>query len=123
MKPSLVAILALTLWGCAGIMAQQFNEGDAINKSHIDLTKETVYFTIHGQVEIDGHTFVNDTSANPFTFFAGVDGIKITRKGLDGEYKHRICGIKGCAILHLELIQNVIIAPPTWQWWNQNPLH
>ena len=118
---TLFILFALLMVGCTA-SAQQLSERDAIDKDHIDLTKETVYFTIHGLVEVDGHTFINDTSANPFMFFANVDGIKITRKGLDGEYRHRVCTIKGCPILHLELIQAIQFTPPTNQWWNIAPI-
>ena len=110
MKLLLAVIFAIVL--SVPAFSQQLSEIDAIKKDHIDLTKETVFFIIHGLVEVDGHTFVNDTSANPFMFFANVDGIKITRRGLEGEYRHRVCGLKNCPILHLELILNVSVSPP-----------
>lgn len=52
-------------------------------------------------IEIDGHTFLNDTCDCPIIYKATLDKITIT--DCNGkEYDHRICGEKGCEIIHLE---------------------
>lgn len=109
---TIILFLIFTV-GCAA--QTNLSERDAINKDHIDLTKQQVYFEIHGVIELNGHAFLADTCADPFMFFANADGIKICRKENVVEYKHRRCGVKDCPILHLELI--VAIITPTPQPW------
>jgi hypothetical protein len=43
------------------LFGQTVNEKQAILKSHIDFTKEYIWFTLSGKIEIDGHTLINDT--------------------------------------------------------------
>jgi len=74
-------------------------EQQAVQKSHIDFTKEYLYFTISGKIEIDGHTFLNDTCKQPVIYQANLDCVKII-KG-EKEYEHRVCDIKNCEIIHL----------------------
>jgi len=112
---TIIAILLSTCF-CFG----QVNEQRAIKETHIDFNKESVYFVIHGMVEVDGHTFYNDTSSNPFVFLANLDGIKIFRKNeLNETYNHRICKVKGCRIIHLVLasLQNMYVAPDDNKLW------
>ena len=78
-------------------------EQDAIKRSHIDLKKEYVYFSINGWVEVDGHTFCNDTTSNPFIFQADLDGVKLYRKNEPQTlYTRRNCSHKDCNVLHFE---------------------
>ncbi len=114
-------ILIGTMFVAMNCFAQgNLSERETIANHHIDLTKEQIYFVIHGLVELDGHTFLSDTCSDPFMFFADADGIKICRKENVAEYKHRRCGVKDCPILHLTV--NVIVLPQTqWQQW-KNPL-
>ncbi len=94
------------------------SERDAIRESHIDLTKQQVYFEIHGLIELDGHTFLGDTCSNPIMFFANADGVEIRRKTGDEKYKHRVCGVKDCPILHLDKIGfgTITVSQPSWYY-------
>ena len=80
----------------------QINEQRAMKERHIDFTKEYIFFTIHGLIEIDGHAFKNDTCKCPIQFQANLDGILIIDTCSKIQYEHRICGIKGCKIIHLK---------------------
>ena len=95
------------------------NERQAMKEKHIDLTKQLVYFVIHGLIEIDGHVFKNDTCADPVLFIADLSGIKIKRKNDPIEYKHRKCEKEGCNIIHLIIDQednsSIFIEPPNWR--------
>lgn len=86
-------------------LAQEpMGEKDAIDKSHIDFTRQFIYFVISNDVEYDGHIFNNGTSDNPFMFEARISGVKIYRKNNPGVlYQHRSCGEAGCKVIHLEL--------------------
>jgi hypothetical protein len=114
MKTKLLILLILI---CAtGFAQSKMGEKQAISKSHIDFTKEYLYFTIHGLIEIDGHTFLNDTCKNPVIFSATIDGISITKDG--NKYEHRGCGIKGCLILHLKLKADIQQPDLIRQWYD-----
>ena len=79
----------------------KMNEREAMGESHIDFTKQYIYFTIHGLIEIGGHTFLNDTCKNPIIFQATLDGITIIETSCNNKYTHRKCDVKGCNIIHL----------------------
>ncbi len=105
-------ILAILL--CVPMFAQnKMNEQDAINKSHIDFTKQYLYFIVHGRVEIDGHTFLNDTCNKPIIFKATIDGVELTDS--TNTYTHRKCSHPNCDIIHLEIKTNYLPSPK--QWW------
>lgn len=84
---------------------------DSVNSLYFNIPKEfvhsnvvydPVYFQceLQGLIEIDGHTFLNDTCDCPIIYKATLD--KITISDCNGkEYTHRICGEKDCQIIHL----------------------
>lgn len=79
----------------------KMNEQKAMKESHIDFTKEYIFFTIHGLIEVDGHTFQNDTRKCPIQFQANLDGITIIDTCLKVKYEHRVCEVKDCKVIHL----------------------
>lgn len=94
----LLVLLSSNLFGQGKI-----NEQEAMKKSHIDFKKEYVSFNINGFIEIDGHTFINDTCKCPIQFHANLDGITIIDICSNVIYKHRICANKSCNIIHLQV--------------------
>jgi hypothetical protein len=117
----IVLSIAVAILFCFG--QQKINERQTIDKSHIDFTTQYIYFVIHGQIEIDGHTFYNDTCKSPIIFQATLDGVTIIDTLSKKTYKHRVCDKVGCKIIHLSEIPVVNFAPkqPSW-WYNQSPL-
>lgn len=108
-------LIALTL--SVNLFCQhKMTEKEAINKDHIDFTKEYLWFKIHGLIEIDGHTFKNDTCHCPIIFQANLDGVTIIDTCFKQEYTHRNCGVKNCKIIHL-----VKKAEPIYQPSNRYP--
>lgn len=91
----------------------RINEQQAMKKTHIDLTKEYVFFNISGLIEIDGHTFLNDTCKSPIVFEATLDGVTIINPKTREKYTHRICEVKGCNIIHL-IQYNVTLTSPEY---------
>lgn len=102
------------------VAQKPLTEKQAIQKDKIDLKKEYVYFIIHGQVEINGHIFINDTCAAPIMFEARLTGIKIW----DGktEYQYRDCGVVDCSIVHLTEKVTVMQYNPNIWWRNTIPV-
>lgn len=94
--------IILFLFICASLSAQ-VNEKRAIKETHIDFSKEHIEFILHGQIEIDGHTFLNDTCKNPIYYIANLEGIKILNKATNQEYLYRKCDKQGCKVIHLNL--------------------
>lgn len=93
------------------------NEQRTMKESHIDFTKEYIFFTIHGSIEIDGHTFKNDTCKCPIQFQANLEGIAIIDTCAKVKYKHRICSHKNCNIIHLERQDETILnIQPQWNY-------
>ena len=117
MKP----LFILLLW--IGIAtAQPLTEKQSIDKSHIDFTTQYLYFVIHGQIEVDGHTFYNDTCKSPIIFQATIDGVTIIDTLTKQTYTHRKCGIAGCKIIHLTpVIATTPIYKSPWRLY-QTPL-
>jgi hypothetical protein len=114
-------LLLLTVVGCVPVPAQKMSEKQAIEKSHIDFTKQYLFFTIHGLIEIDGHIFKNDTCKCPIIFQATIDDITIIDTCTKTKYTHRVCKIKGCPIIHLE-VESGYTAPaiqPSWRYFHQ----
>ena len=95
----LYILLFLIFGGC--LSAQTLNEQRTMKESHIDFTKEFVLFTLHGFVEIDGHTMLNDTCKGAILYEANLDNIVLIDTLNKIEYTHRICSVKGCPIIHL----------------------
>jgi hypothetical protein len=90
------------------------NEQRAMKESHIDFTKEYIFFTIHGLIEIDGHIFKNDTCKSPIQFQATLDGIMIIDTISKTEYVHRVCNHKNCNIIHLEERISILKIEPSY---------
>jgi hypothetical protein len=112
-----IFIIISLLIAVSGFPQQKMNEKQAIKESHIDFTTQYIFFTIHGLVEIDGHTFLNDTCKNPVIFQATIDGIRIYRKSdSTTDLQHRICNKKGCKIIHLQEKQLPVLTAPIPNW-------
>ena len=96
-----IILIIVFLFSIPTFSQQKIGEKQAIQKSHIDFAKEYLFFTIHGLIEIDGHTFLNDTCKNPLIFQANLEDVSIYRKNNpEILYTHRVCEIKNCPILH-----------------------
>lgn len=124
----LILILTIILFGLnLNSQTRKLNEKECIKKSHIDFTKEYIYFSIHGLIEIDGHVFKNDTCKCPIIYKANIDGITIIDTCKNIKYKHRACGVKNCPILHLEDMNSMdlkidtqeYISPENWIQYNR----
>ena len=104
MKTSFLTLILLI--GFIGLSAQEkkqkLTEKQVIEKSHIDFTKECIAFTIHGFVEIDGHTFLNDTCSHPIIYMADLEGVLLRDTIQKISYVPRKCEKPGCNVLHLE---------------------
>ena len=81
-------------------------EKDAITKSHIDFTKEYLIFSINGMIEIDGHTFKNDTLKCAIVFQAGLTGVTIADTCRKTEYNYHKCQLANCKIIHLTKVES-----------------
>ena len=112
----LYILLFLIFGGC--LSAQTLNEQRTMKESHIDFTKEFVLFTLHGFVEIDGHTMLNDTCKGAILYEANLDNIVLIDTLNKIEYTHRICSVKGCPIIHL--VKSIPVSP--WQLFQQPTL-
>lgn len=101
MKKTIIIILLLIP---SFLFAQnKVNEKRAIEKSHIDFSKEYLFFTLSGLIEIDGHAFKNDTCKCPIIYKSTLDGIDIVDTCANKHYDHRECKIKECKIIHLKI--------------------
>ena len=122
---TLLTILVLTI--SVNLCGQiKMKEQRAMKESHIDFTKEYIYFTIHGLIEIDGHIFKNDTCKCPIQFQANLEGITIIDTCLNMKYEYRKCEKVNCPIVHLvkkEPPQNNLIIPGWNYKFNENDLY
>ena len=99
MKTLLISILL-----CMSVIVQaqqRMTEKQVMKESHIDFSRQYIYFTLHGLIEIDGHIFKNDTCKCPIIYQATLDGITIIDTCIKVKYVHRKCNVKGCKIIHL----------------------
>ena len=80
---------------------QKMTEKQVMKETHIDFSRQYIYFTLHGLIEIDGHIFKNDTCKCPIIYQATLDGITIIDTCTKVKYVHRKCNVKGCKIIHL----------------------
>lgn len=94
-------LIFLLLLGSICQAQQKMTEKQVMKESHIDFTKQYIFFTLHGLIEIDGHTFKNDTCKCPIIYKATLDGVTIIDTCKKVEYTHRKCNEKGCKIIHL----------------------
>jgi hypothetical protein len=116
-----------TIWTDYGITYY-----DSVNSLYLNIAKEFVhsngvyepiYFQceLQGLIEIDGHTFLNDTCDCPIIYKATLD--KITISDCNGkEYTHRICGKEGCEIIHLVKQIETVIYPYNWYFNDGTPM-
>ncbi len=80
---------------------QRMTEKQVMKESHIDFSRQYIYFTLSGKIEIDGHLFKNDTCKCPIIYQATLDGVTIIDTCAKVKYFHRKCNLKGCKIIHL----------------------
>jgi hypothetical protein len=120
MKKIIFIILMLSI--CSFVYSQgKMNEQRTMKESHIDFTKEYIFFIIHGLIEIDGHIFKNDTCKCPIIFKANLDGVTIIDTCLKQTYTHRICAHKNCRIIHLIKKESLELnINPFGRWPNYN---
>jgi hypothetical protein len=109
------AVLCAVLFSSTAYSQKTMSEERAMKESHIDFSKEYIFFTIHGLIEIDGHIFKNDTCKCPIQFQANLDGIAIIDTCAKVKFKHRVCSHKNCNIVHLEK-QEKAISSILQQW-------
>ena len=110
--------IILTCVITSGAMAQpKLTEKQVLKNKHIDFSKEIIYFELSGLIEIDGHTFLNDTCKFPIIYTANLDGISIFNKSTKQKYNVRKCESEGCKIIHLVKVTNLqdYITFSNWQ--------
>lgn len=112
---TLGAILLLIAVPVIGQTKQPLGEQQTMKESHIDFTSHYITFILHGQIEIDGHSFLNDTCKTPVTYNATLDGVEL-RRGLTETFTHRKCGVQGCKIIHLTVRTDLIYTAPIIPW-------
>jgi hypothetical protein len=113
----LLLIFTMALFLLPGKGQEKMNEKQAIKETHIDFTKQYIFFTLHGLIEIDGHIFKNDTCKCPIIYKSTLDGITIIDTCKKIEYVHRKCSKKGCNIIHFIKKEDDVIQysdPPYW---------
>lgn len=93
------------------------DEQEVINKSHIDFNKEHILFTLSGHIEIDGHTFKNDTCKCPIVYESDLSSVQLKNKCTLQQYEARTCDKFGCKIIHLatknySINQNIGLSVP-----------
>lgn len=101
----IILLSVITLLSITSFAQTKINEQDAIKKTHIDFNNEYLFFTISGLVEIDGHTFLNDTCKDPIVYEATINEIRLHNKTTD--FTHRKCEAKGCKIIHLTKLEPI----------------
>jgi len=97
-------ILLISILFCVSVITQaqqRMTEKQVMKESHIDFSRQYIYFTLHGLIEIDGHIFKNDTCKCPIIYQATLDGITIIDTCIKVKYVHRKCNVKHCKIIHL----------------------
>jgi hypothetical protein len=122
MKRIIVVLFGVVITTLLCFGQQRLNERQVIDKSHIDFSTQIIYFVVHGQIEIDGHTFYNDTCKSPIIFQANLDNISIVDTLTKVFYNHRHCDREkyGCKIIHLSPKNENILTVPSWRYWNNN---
>lgn len=98
---------------------EKVNEKQAINKKHINFSKEVLYFNLSGLIEIDGHTFMNDTCKCPILYIANLEKITIIDTCKNIRYLTRKCARTGCEVIHLiqkSTTSGTIIVPDDMYW-------
>jgi len=110
-----ITVLFVILFVSISVFSQKrMNEKRVMKEKHINFTEEIIYFNLSGLIEIDGHTFLNDTCKCPIIYYANLDGVTIIDTCTNIKYDHRICGKPGCTIIHLT-VQQITLS----NWGNQ----
>lgn len=102
----------MLLTGTVCLAQEKMTEKQVMKESHIDFSRQYIYFTLHGLIEIDGHIFKNDTCKCPIIYQATLDGITIIDTCIKVEYVHRKCNVKDCNIIHLTKDEPILIRDP-----------
>ena len=116
-------LLCTVIFSASAAGQTRLNEKQVMKKKHIDFSKEVIYFELSGKIEIDGHTFINDTCKSPIIYTSNLEGISIFDKDTKVKYTVRKCERKGCKTTHLIKETNIqdYITIPQWQggtWLN-----
>lgn len=116
MKKQLTLLFVLLAFG---LQSQTLNEKDVIKKEHIDFSKEHILFVLYGEIEINGHTFLNHKAEKPIRYRANLD--KVILSDGETEYTHRLCELDGCKVIHLvkKDYNSVLTAPPYYWGWDR----
>jgi len=77
-------------------IAQPMSEKQAMDETHIDFTKQYLYFKVNGLIEIDRHQFLNDTMKCPIIFRADAYGVVFVDSCLNKRYDAVKCDKVGC---------------------------
>lgn len=118
MKKLLYTLVLATIFSASAIGQTKLNERQIINKKHIDFSKEVIYFELSGKIEIDGHTFVNDTCKSPIIYTSNLERISIFNKDTKEKYTVRKCERIDCNVIHLVKEKENYInynTMPNWQ--------
>jgi hypothetical protein len=110
-------VLLIGLLFCVSVITQaqqRMTEKQVMKESHIDFSRQYIYFTLHGLIEIDGHIFKNDTCKCPIIYQATLDGITIIDTCTKVKYVHRKCNVKGCKIIHLNKEELEVVDYDYW---------
>ena len=100
--------LTLLLFTLASSYSQRrtYGQKQCIKEKSINLKTTQILFVIEGLIEIDGHTFLNDTCENPIIFKSTIEGVEIKKlRPHEINYTHRKCDKSGCNIIHLQEIK------------------
>ncbi len=120
MKNLLILVIILTSINCYS--QKHLSEKDALTKSHIDFTKEIIYFALSGLIEIDGQVFLNDTSRHKIVYIADLDKITLRDVARHINYIHVNCNKEGCNIIHLirDTTDNKVVVKHNINHWKSN---
>lgn len=110
----LIALLALSI---SAFAQKPMDEKSALKESHIDFTKQYLFFVIIGNIEIDGHEFVNQNQKCPIIYKADIKSVTISDTCTNTYYRSRQCERKDCRVIHLEQLTptGTIATPMLWR--------
>jgi hypothetical protein len=120
MKNFLIILIAILFMSMISFGQQVLTEQMVITKTHIDFSKEYISFILSGSIEIDGHTFQNESQSNPILYTANLDNVEIVDSNRTAVYTHRKCSMAGCNIIHLDRKQSVESGGSKMFWYNSD---
>ena len=98
---SLLTIILLSI--CSIGFGQTIEQSGYTFKTKSLIGKKGFEYVLTGLIEVDGHTFQNDTCKHPFKLIVNLKGSKIVRsRETDIVYYERDCETPNCGIIHLE---------------------